>query len=237
MTPVIALTCNHDPGNGLISLSRNYTRAVDAAGGLPVMLDVTGDEQKLKDILLLADALVLTGGGDVDPFFIGEEPLPGCGDIDPERDRFEISLTRLLLSAGLPVLGICRGMQVLNIAAGGDIHQDISSQQEDSIKHAQQAPRWHPTHHIKVAEGTVLAQITGGGNIRVNSFHHQAVRNIAPGFMVSAISADGVVEAIENPGLPFALGVQFHPETMWERDRLFLLLFDALVKAVGEKKQ
>ncbi len=231
MEPVIGLTCSHDMQNDRIWIARNYTRAVESAGGVPLLLDYSGSAGVLKKLVNCLDGIILTGGGDVDPIFFNEEPSPACGEIDPERDRFEIELTRLVLSAGLPVLGICRGMQVLNIAAGGDIHQDIPSQQEDSIKHAQQAPRWHPTHHIKVTDETLLAQITGGGNIRVNSFHHQAVRNIAPGFMVSAISADGVVEAIENPGLPFALGAQFHPETMWERDRLFLLLFEALVKA------
>lgn len=236
MMPVIGLTCNHEPANNRIAISRSYTRAVAAAGGLPVVLDVTGGEQMLKEILRLTDAVILTGGGDVDPFFIGEEPLPGCGEIDPERDQCEISLARLLMSSGLPVLGICRGMQVLNIAAGGDIYQDIISQRDSLIKHAQLAPRWHPTHYINVAEGTRLASITGGGKIRVNSFHHQAVRHIAPGFLVSARSADGMVEAIEHPGLPFALGVQFHPETMWERDNLFLLLFEALVKAAKVEK-
>jgi putative glutamine amidotransferase len=237
MTPVIGLTCNHDPGQEIISLSRNYTRAVATAGGMPLIFDISGGEMELKNILRLADAVVLTGGGDVDPVFIDEEPLPGCGNIDPERDFFEIALARLLLSAGLPVLGICRGMQVLNIAAGGDVFQDITSRQGEAVKHYQEAPRWHPTHNVQVAGGTMLERITGGGRIRVNSFHHQAVRNIAPGFTVSARSADGVAEAIEHPGLPFALGVQFHPETMWERNKLFLALFEALVKAAADRKK
>ncbi len=235
MGPVIGLTCSHDAQNDRIWIARNYTRAVESAGGVPLLLDYSGSAGVLNKLANYLDGIILTGGGDVDPFFFNEEPSPACGEIDPERDRFEIELTRLFLSAGRPVLGICRGMQVLNIAAGGDIYQDIPSRMQKVIQHRQQAPRWHPTHYIEVVKGTLLEKITGGGKIRVNSFHHQAVRKRAPGFIVSARSSDGVVEGIECPGLPFVLGVQCHPETMWLKDKLFLSIFKALVRAAAHK--
>ncbi|GBF32239.1 para-aminobenzoate synthase [Desulfocucumis palustris] len=233
MGPVIGLTCSHDMQNDRIWLARNYTRAVEAAGGIPLLLDYSGNAGVFKKLVNYLDGVILTGGVDVDPVFFDQEPSPACGEIDPERDCFEMELTRLFLSAGLPVLGICRGMQVLNIAAGGDIYQDIYSGSQRGIQHRQQAPRWHPTHDIEVVKGTLLERITGGGKIRVNSFHHQAVRKIAPGFIVSARSSDGVVEGIERPDLPFVVGIQCHPETMWPRDKLFLSIFQALVRAAA----
>lgn len=235
MKPVIGLTCSHDEQTDRLFVSRNYTGAVAAAGGIPVLLGFPWEEQDLSGLLSVLDGLVLTGGGDVDPVFFGEDPLPGCGEITPERDLFEITLTRLFLSADKPVLGICRGMQVLNIAAGGDIYQDIPCRAGNTLKHAQQAPRWHPTHDIEVAKDATLAKILGPGRIRVNSFHHQAVRNTAPGFVVSARSADGVVEGIECPGLTFIMGIQCHPETMWQRYPIFLELFKSLVGAAGKQ--
>ncbi|RKO66044.1 gamma-glutamyl-gamma-aminobutyrate hydrolase family protein [Desulfofundulus salinus] len=237
MLPVIGITCAWDEEKTRFFLSRFYTGAVEAAGGLPLLLPYTKREAGLNTWPELLDGLILSGGGDVDPVHFGEEPLPGCGEISPERDDFELSLARRALSLGLPVLGICRGAQVLNIAAGGDIYQDIVAQVPGCLKHQQRAPRWCATHGIMVEENTCLADIFGAGVMRVNSFHHQAVRRPAPGFIVSARSVDGIIEAIESTARGFALGVQWHPETMWERDGRFLGLFAALVDAGREYKR
>lgn len=235
MKPVIGLTCSYEDQADRFFISRNYAAAVETAGGLPIMLGFH-NEKDLTCLMTILDGLILTGGGDVDPVFFGEDPEPACGEITPERDFFETKIARQCLSSGMPVLGICRGMQVLNIAAGGDIYQDIYNRPVNTIKHVQQSPRWYPTHDIEVTGGTMLAKIIGRGKTRVNSFHHQAVRSIAPGFVVSAISPDGVVEGIECPDQLFALGVQCHPETMWKRYPVFLELFKALVKASGERR-
>ncbi len=234
MLPVIGIIPAWNEEKGQFFLSRYYTAAVEAAGGVPVLLPYMTGEPGLLAQLRLLDGLVLSGGGDVDPVYFGEEPLPGCGEISPERDKFELELARRALSRGLPVLGICRGIQVMNIAAGGDIYQDILTQVPGCLKHQQKAPRWSPTHEVIIEENTRLAGIFKAGALRVNSFHHQAVRRPAPGFVVSARSRDGIIEALESSGRGFALGVQWHPETMWERDERFLNLFKALVDAGRE---
>lgn len=235
MKPLIGVTCSWDEEKGRIFLSKMYLEAVRAAGGIPLPLDCTSGGDAMSGIAGVINGLILSGGPDVDPFFFGEDPVPACGEICPERDQFEIALARVALESGIPLLGICRGIQVMNIAAGGYICQDIGSQQPvGGIKHFQEAPRWHPTHGITVREGTVLASLLGPGPLRVNSFHHQAVRDVAPGFIVSARSADGVIEAIESPDLPFALGVQCHPETLWQKHPVFLKLFVSLVEAARQ---
>lgn len=236
MKPLIGVTCSWDDEKGGIYLGGMYIEAIRAAGGIPLPLAYTGDQDSLAGITGVISGLVLSGGVDVDPGYFGEDPAPGCGEICPDRDTFEIDLARAALAGNLPVLGICRGTQVLNIAAGGDIHQDLGGRPGgQAVKHCQEAPRWHPTHRIEILEGTVMASILGAGPLRVNSFHHQAIRKVAPGFVVSARSADGVVEAVEPQAGHFALGVQFHPETMWQRHPVFLRLFTALVASAGEK--
>ncbi|OPZ74230.1 MAG: putative glutamine amidotransferase [Firmicutes bacterium ADurb.Bin456] len=143
-----------------------------------------------------------------------------------------MELARLALGAGMPVLGICRGLQVLNIAAGGDICQDISLLASAPLKHSQEAPRWYPAHGIRILAGCRLSKLLGGTELRVNSFHHQAVERVAGPFSVVARSADGVVEGLEGKE-NYALGVQFHPEELWQRDTRFLNIFKSLVQAAA----
>lgn len=230
MRPVIGITCAWEEERQRFFLSAAYVRAVEAAGGLPVPIPYTG-AAGVAPWLEILDGLVLSGGGDVDPFYFGEEPLPGCGEVDPRRDSFELELVREALRLHLPLLGICRGLQVINVAAGGDIYQDIYRQVPGCLKHRQDAPRWAATHGVEVREGTRLAYILGTGSLRVNSFHHQAVRRVAPGLVIAACAPDGLVEALESAGAGFVLGVQWHPEAMWERDCRCLGLFEALVDA------
>lgn len=211
-SPLIALSCREDGDKNRINLA--YSRAVENLGGVPVLLPSLLSVDAKKAIVGKISGLILTGGVDVDPYYFGEEPIRHQGEIEPGRDKMEMFITKKALDKNLPVLGICRGMQVLNIAAGGDIYQDIYSQLETSIKHDQKAPGCYPTHSIDILEETKLHRITGKRNLRVNSFHHQAVNNIAPGFVASAYSADGIVEGIESEKYKFALAVQWHPELM-----------------------
>lgn len=229
MRPLIGITCSFEEERRRYCLGEAYVQAVEEAGGLPLPVPYTGAAGALPWLELI-DGLILSGGGDVDPFYFGEEPLPGCGEVDPRRDAFELELARGALRRRLPILGICRGLQVLNIAAGGDIYQDIYRQVPGCLKHRQDAPRWAATHGVEVREGTRLARLLGTGSLRVNSFHHQAVRRVAPGLVVAACAPDGLIEALEGAGPDFVLGVQWHPETMWEKDRRFLALFVALVE-------
>lgn len=235
MRPLIAVTGSWDEKEGRLWLGKMYIEAVTSGGGIPLPLAYNGDEESLQGILRVISGLVLSGGPDVDPMFFGEDPIPAGGEICPERDIFEINLTKLALASNIPVLGICRGMQVLNIAAGGDIYQDLDRRPcNRQIKHFQQAPRWYPTHKIVIDSKTLLASVLGSGEVRVNSYHHQAIRNVAPGFKVSARSADGVIEAVEMPASRFTLGVQCHPETMWKRYPIFCELFRRLAEAGKE---
>ena len=230
MTPLIGITSSYDRESNRTTLSRFYIQAVEAAGGLPLILPCLLGEKTVDSILATIDGLLLSGGVDVDPLLFGEEPLPSLGAICPERDIFELALTRRALALGVPILAICRGVQVLNIAAGGKVLQDIGSDIDKPIKHDQQAPLWYGSHSIEILPGSRLAAIFGEKAI-VNSFHHQAVGQIAKGFLATAWSSDGVVEALESDSPTFIVGVQCHPECMWERDNKMFELFREFVAA------
>lgn len=180
------------------------------------------------------DALLLGGGLDVDPRYFGEDPLPGLGRLEPDRDAWELALVRAALRRDIPVLALCRGVQLLNVAAGGTMYQDLSSQRPGGLKHFQEAPPWYPTHSVTVDPGSRLAAALRGEQpgdawdrpaggaappaaglmLGVNSFHHQAVRDVAGGFRAVAVAPDGVVEAVESVGHRWVVRVQWHPEAL-----------------------
>lgn len=216
--PIIGLSATYETGQNTVP--NTYIIAVRKAGGIPVVLPVTDDLEIISRMVEAIDGLILTGGEDLDPLlWYGEEPLPAMGTIVPIRDFFDIHLARTAVKQGIPVLGICRGEQTLNVAFGGTLYQDIPSQVRSAtpVKHNQKAPREYGSHTITVTPGTVLHGILKDvlekdNTFRVNSYHHQAVKDVAPGFKVSAYARDGVPEAIEMVGNPNVLGVQFHPE-------------------------
>lgn len=228
MRPVIGITSSFDEEEERFYLSRYYVDAIAEVGGLPFIIPPLISEAAGGFIAGL-NGVVLSGGGDLDPIHFGEEPLPCTRKISPRRDNFELELARTALSKRIPILGICRGMQLLNVAAGGSIYQDLTQGVKQPLKHDQDAPRWYATHSLQIQPGSKLAGIFGRFEIRVNSFHHQSVNRLAPGFKATAWSTDGVIEGIESDNLPFAVGVQCHPELMWEKDPCFLSLFMALV--------
>jgi len=231
MKPRIGITCARgDAAPDRYTLHSGYVEAIAAHGGLAVLLPCL-PEADPAEYLDAVDGLLLSGGGDLDPAHFGEEPRVWNGRIDPVADVFELELARRFLAAGRPVLGICRGMQVLNVAAGGDLYQDLREDAGTTLQHDQQAPPWYGTHAVDVAEGSGLRAILQEGRVRVNSFHHQAVRRVAPGFLPAARAADGVIEAIERPGGAFTIGVQWHPERMHPACRASRRLFDAFVRA------
>jgi len=230
--PVIAITCDYDCSVSKIQLYDGYYRAVSRAGGLPFLIAYTGIED-IERILDMVDGILFTGGGDVDPVHFGEAPSSKLGSINPIRDEMEIELCRKALDKNMPVLGICRGIQLINIAMGGTVYQDLESQWDKGklIKHWQEAPDWYGIHEVVFKEGSKIHGIMGMMNLRTNSFHHQAVCKPASGFLITGWSPDGVVEAIESVEHRFAVGVQWHPERMWEKDERMLRPFVALVEA------
>lgn len=228
MKVLIGVSCGRDINTNRLFVNQDYLKALRAFGAFPLILDM---DFISKEELSLLDGVLLTGGGDVDPLFFKEEPLYNLGFIDPIRDNFEIKLTRACLYLKIPLLGICRGMQIINIAAGGDIYQDIYTQKKDSFDHQQKSERGFSSHSVEIVEGTLLEDILGAREIRVNSFHHQAVKNIGLNFKVSANSKDNLAEALEGKEDNFVLGVQWHPEAMWKDDIFSQKIFQAFIKS------
>jgi putative glutamine amidotransferase len=236
--PLIALTPDvHERSGGRLNgyVHKDYTDAVLAAGGLPMVLPLTDDEMALGALLARADGLLLTGGGDVDPaFFGGDTANPTLKSVNCLRDTMELFLTRRLLEDGQrPVLGICRGCQVMNVAAGGTLALDIPTEIGGVVNHSD--PRqFDLVHAINVVPGSRLHALVGATEIRVNSSHHQAVKGLASRLRVAARSAgDGIVEAIELDSPQFFLGVQWHPERLHDKHEPSAALFRALVAAAA----
>ena len=210
--PIIGISGAHTT-EGAHQLNSTYVSSVLRAGGVPVILPINTDLEVIKAMVASIDALILSGGEDVDPVHYGEEPLPLLERINPDRDIFDIALIKFAVERGIPVFGICRGHQVMNVAFGGTLYQDIPSQIKTGVlKHRQQAPLWHGTHAVHLEPTSVLAKVLGKTTVMTNSFHHQAVKDLAPGFVITGRTSDGVVEAMEMKGNPRVFGVQFHPE-------------------------
>lgn len=209
--PLVGITVNRDYRRERLWLPRSYCLRIEEAGALPLLLPPLPPAYA-GGVLDPLSGLLLGGGGDVAPFYYGREPGPGLGEVDPQRDGWELALVRAALSRGLPFFGICRGLQLLNVARGGSLHQDLKG--PGYLQHDQRAPRRDPSHSIEVLPRTRLAAIIGEGRLAVNSFHHQAPAGIAPGLQKAALSPDGVVEALEDPRRPFVMGVQWHPESL-----------------------
>jgi putative glutamine amidotransferase len=231
--PTIGLTLDHEPPGGYsnfpwYAIRENYVRAVKNAGGLPVLLPHEPDmaEAYLERI----DALVVTGGGfDVDPLLFGDATRHPSVKTKDRRTAFELAATTGALAREMPVLGICGGQQLLNVALGGTLFQHIPDDVPNALPHRQPNPRDEPGHTVEIVPGTFLHRVTRELHLGVNSAHHQAVKAPGPGVVVDARAPDGVVEGIEDPRRRFCLGVQWHPEfEIAEADRR---IFRALVEA------
>ncbi len=210
--PVIGISTNYN--NGRSDVADTYVQAVLRSGGIPVLIPVITDDVALRSLTSSIDGLVMVGGEDVNPLWFGEEPHPRLGEVIPVRDLYELKLIKLATDRNIPVLGVCRGEQLINVAFGGTLIQDINSQVQSAIKHKQDQAGTAPSHKIGLESGSQLAQIIGTDSAYVNSFHHQSVGKVAPGFKPVAFARDGIVEAIEAwPNRP-VMGVQWHPESL-----------------------
>ncbi len=205
-----------------------YMESLARAGAGMRWVELNDPEQAVQDALT-CDGLLLPGGGDMDPKFYGQARIPACGEPNLLRDAAEPLLLRAFLAADKPVLGICRGIQVMNAVLGGDLYQDIKP-----FEHLPHNGHWAKVHTVTVRRGTLLSRILGQDTVLVNSQHHQAVDRVAPGFTLAALSEDGIVEAIEKPDAGFCLGVQWHPEWLSDADPAMQGLFDAFVNACSK---
>ncbi|HOF86892.1 MAG TPA: gamma-glutamyl-gamma-aminobutyrate hydrolase family protein [Armatimonadota bacterium] len=243
MRPRIGITTSNRPPEGVwrraASVNLTYVHAIFAAGGLPVLLPNLPPEDAAEALAGL-DGLLLSGGGDLDPACWNEPPHPASNPPDAERDAFELEAARAALARDLPLLGICRGVQVLAVATGGDLWQDIPDQCAGALAHRQTLPRPAPSHDVAVTAGSLLARVLApvgdaGAHLhlRVNSFHHQAPRHPGTIFTTVATAPDGLIEGLCATGARFALGVQWHPEEMAATDPVQARLFTALVRAAA----
>jgi len=212
-----------------------YPHAVRVAGGIPMLLPTTTDADTIRAYAGTIDGLILSGGGDIAPEFMRAEPEPGLGPVDPIRDEFEIALTRAALELDAPLLAICKGIQLLNVAMGGSVIQDLDPSRPGAVQHSQRAPGWHGTHTVNIDPESRLARVVGATSVRTNSFHHQANGALGDGLVVSARATDDVIEAVEGAGDVFMLGVQFHPEMMVDASPEMAALFGGLVLACGAR--
>lgn len=229
MKKLIGITPSLTNEEDLYSLNPSYCEAVEACGAVPLILSHSSINYCDK-ILETLDGVIFSGGGDIDPVFFNEEPIPSLGLISPKRDAFEILLCQKALQNNISVLGICRGIQVLNTAAGGTVLQNIDTV-KNHVKHSQNAPKYYPTHKINIVENSILKNIFNADTISVNSFHKQAVGKIATCFKATSFSCDGLIESIEHTSNKFALGVQWHPECMFKKYKLQLKLFNTFINS------
>lgn len=235
MKPVIGLSPLWDKEKESYWMLPGYMKMLEECGAVPLMLPLTDDEGVLDQCLAMCRGILLTGGQDVSPQMYGAEASPHCGEVCEERDAMD---RRLLISAigmDMPVLGICRGLQLMNAALGGTLYQDLPTEYPSPVNHVMTPPYDRGVHRVKVLGGTPLADMLGEGMISVNSYHHQAVKEPASCLETMAVSEDGLIEAMYMPGKRFIVGVQWHPEFAYRADPRCLNIAKAFVAACENK--
>lgn len=239
--PVIGITMSYHQEERNYFSKNCYAESIRRAGGLPVLIPTDDVAETAVRYAAYLDGILFAGGGDIHPGYFGEELLEGfeMGEIQPQRDEFEIRLYKEAEKRSLPILGICRGVQLMAVAAGGSIYQDIDTGVERvrRIRHIQKAPDWCETHTVSILPESRLAEIYHVEQIMTNSFHHQAVKEVPPHYRISARSKDGIIEAIEAEHLPFCIGVQWHPERTAKRDKKTAELFRSFVSFAADVRK
>ena len=238
--PIIGLTTYRkmvDKNNPYpyMALMATYVEAVTAAGGIPLLIPLGLDEDALRVLLSQVDGLVLTGGGDIAGEHYRSEHEDFIFNVDADRDRVEFFLAREAMAQDKPMLAICRGHQVLNVALGGTLYEDVKAWMPGAMKHDyfEIFPREHKAHTVAIEPGSKLAEALGRRETQVNSLHHQGIRDLAPGLAAVAHAPDGLIESVEGVDHPFALGVQWHPENLVHDDPMMLSLVRGLVEAAS----
>jgi putative glutamine amidotransferase len=218
-TPIIGITTSSRVtpyGTTQFGLGQSYTSALIAAGAIPLLIPLDLLEEQIDELVLRLDGILFSGGGDVAPQIYGSQAHPLVSEVDPARDRLEIRLAQQAVQSGLPVMGVCRGLQLINVALGGTLYEDILDQHPGAIQHSysSETQRDYLAHDVRIEANSLLSRIIGLSHTAVNSLHHQGIRRLAPQMVVSAVAPDDVIEAVEIEGHPFGLAVQWHPECL-----------------------
>ncbi|HEY0755802.1 MAG TPA: gamma-glutamyl-gamma-aminobutyrate hydrolase family protein [Ktedonobacteraceae bacterium] len=236
MRPVIGIPCQAEFRSGsnrpIYGNNRTYVHAVENAGGLPILIPMLTNLHHLEDLLPRLDGILFSGGIDLQPELYGELRHPATDEGDPQLDEFEVAVANWALQEDIPILGVCRGMQLLNVILGGTLYQDIATQRLNALEHCRRdMPRTALTHAIQVEEGSIMEQVLGTRQVQVNSLHHQAVKEPGKGVYLSGLAEDGLAELLEVPEHRFLLAIQGHPEEIYSQVEPFARLFEAFVQA------
>lgn len=237
-TPLIGITTYRSLSRlnyPVLSATEAYVQSVSRAGGCPVLIPLGLPDETLTNLVLHLDGVIFSGGGDINPERYGSQAQPWVNSVDEDRDRVEINLFKAVIQCKMPFLGICRGIQLINVAMGGSLYEDLQKQGASSFKHDcfPGEARDYLAHPVRVEAHSRLGQVLGVDQVEVNSLHHQGIRDLAEGLRPSAWAPDGVIEGVEIPGYPFGLGVQWHPE--WLQDHLAMrFLFREFVRSASE---
>lgn len=236
--PIVGVSCMNDASDGgaaLMAVRPTYLRALEAAGAVPLLIHLTDELVVVRALYALCDGILLPGGDDVDPAHFGEERHPQLGAVDAQRDAVELALARWCREDQKPLLGICRGVQVLNVAFGGSLWQDIPAQLPDRLDHRHNTHLRQydvPGHDLQLEPDSWLAEHLDAGELMANTMHHQALKDVAPGLRVVGRAPDGIIEAVEGTGEGFIVGVQCHPEHLWKAaEPRWLRFFEGFVAA------
>lgn len=244
MRPVIAISSriaqDLDWAPPLIGTRQAYVEAILAAGGAPMIVPIIDDLEALRRLYDVVDGVLLPGGEDIDPRHFAEAPHPQLGSVSPERDEVELQLARWAVAEGKPILAICRGIQVLNVALGGTLYQHLPAQLDSTIGHDRggHSEDWITlVHPLIITPDSRLARLIGTCELQVNSLHHQAIKDLAPGLRVVGTAPDGVIEAVESTNGAFLLGLQCHPEMLWkDHDTRWRQVFRGFVEAASASR-
>ena len=238
--PIIGITSDYSSKGDIFKgpayfVGINYILAIQEAGGIPVILPYSINSKIIEKLIERIDGLVITGGNfDISSEYYGEKPIIGTENLNEERTGFEIEMARIGMERDMPILGICGGEQLLNVAGGGSLFQDIETQVNGASQHQQKTPKSLPHHPVNIKPGTKLHFILGCNKINVNSTHHQSIKDVGKRFVINAKAEDGIIEGIESTENSFVIGVQWHPEFLYQKEKRFHKLFQRFIKSCNK---
>ncbi len=234
MKPIIGIIPEIDDER-VTRMNPAYAEAIENTGGLPVLLPYVKEQETVRRFVEMCDGFLFTGGADIDPMYYGDTKRPCCGDIKHFRDEIEFFTFGMAFESEKPILGICRGIQLINAALGGSLYQDIETDYKTDIRHMQSEPKFSPSHSVNVLPGTPLRTLVRKEKMTANSFHHQAIAHIGDGLRPMARSDDGITEAVYLEDYPYLRGYQWHPERLYTSSCENRLIFTDFIKAAGKK--